>query len=570
MFDLSNRLAARLAVLMTLALAPLGVIAIYSEYQTWRAQAQAEDDALVARTLDTVAGPRGVLESAMASLDRLAPLVLDRAGDPAACASLLSDFIDASGLYAHVAFHETSVTPLCSSDERLGTATRPEVIAAQFETPGRVFVLQDSDATTGEPGVVAIYPVRTNGSLDGVLTLLVSRHTIGLFKIGTPAREVSRSTFVINGAGEVLVGADHADADDLLPGGDALAGFISAGNGVFNAASTIGAARMFTIAEATPGQLYALGSWESGARGAGRGFSVWRVAFPVLMWMASLGVVMLAINYMVVRHLRQINTQLRRFALGNRDEFQRLPPEAASELREIDSTFTKMARLIRRDEQQREEALEEKTVLLREVHHRVKNNLQLIASILNLQRRRLADADARGILQGVQARVRSLASIHRALYQQDRFGEKYAAGFFEGILSDTLAIARHEVANMDVQSHFDDVNISQDKIIPAALLFSEAITNAMKYATAQTPGDRPRIAVSLTAHGGQIELTVWNSLAGSPEDNGGDGLGQELITAFALQINGEVDIGPTQDSRGNGWELGLRFASDSATAPEAA
>lgn len=566
MFEINDRLATRLAILMTLALAPLGAISIYSEYQALREQARANDAMLVSRTLDAVAGQRGLLESAMLSAHRLTPLVLERLDDSAACSGFLREFIDATGLFSFAGFIPRDGVMRCLSQGEPVDFGASERLQATMADPRSFFSFQPSGAITGRPVVLANRPVYSDGDFMGYISISISRQTFSLISTEPDESSGLRMTYLVNPAGDTLTNEDTADAVDRLPEGTALEEFLQARNGVFRGPSESGDKRMFTIAEVIPGQLYALGSWSSDQLPFAAAQSYWRLGFPVLMWFASLAVVMFAVDYMVVRHLKRLNSQLRRFALGNREEFQRLPDEAPAELREIDSTFSKMALLIRRDEREREDALAEKTILLKEVHHRVKNNLQLIASILNLQMRRLRDPDARLILQGVQARVRSLATIHRTLYEQDRISERYAASFFDSILQETLSLARSGTTDLKVTTQFEGVNMAHDKIIPASLLFAEALTNAVKYASSAHGGEN-LLDISLSRKDGFAQLRVWNSVSGAPDDVPGDGLGRELMTAFALQIHGDIEIGPHQRDGRDGWQVCLRVAEQVPQAP---
>ncbi|TQM94012.1 two-component sensor histidine kinase [Roseinatronobacter monicus] len=556
---ISNRLATRLAILLTLALAPLGSVAIYSEFDTWRTQKEASELQLISRTVDAVTGQRALLESAMIASDSLSTLVVDRLGNTTACSAFLADFISESGFYAFAGFIDAEGQMACVSEGEPVDFSASESFAQSVESPRAWFSFQPTGAVTGRPVVLINRPVFEEDELLGFLSISISRRSFDMIATPPDSENAPRVSYLVNHLGQTLTSSDSPDADELLPKPDILDDAISDRQGIFSARTVGGNERLFTLAELIPGQLFVLGSWNADQSHSLRQFNYWQIGFPLLMWLASVAVVMFAIHYMVARHLRHINTQLRRFALGNRAEFQRLPDEAPSELREIDSTFTKMARLISRDEVERENALREKTVLLKEVHHRVKNNLQLIASILNLQLRRLTDPEARAILQGVQSRVRSLASIHRKLYEQNRISHSNATEFFETILRETLALAKSEQTDLEVETHFEPVVLAPDKIIPSALLFAEALTNAVKHASPPRKNAPPQMKVSFLARDGHAELRVRNSLSNAGTEALTYGLGQELMTAFALQVHGDFESGPVQDAQGHGWETRLRL-----------
>lgn len=556
----SNRLVTRLSVVLTLALVPLGAIAIYSEYDGWQRQRAVLEANLISRTSDAVQGQRALLGSAMDAARVLGPNLLDLSDDPIACSDYLADFIDQTGLYAFAGFISAQGQMDCVSSGERQDFSGSDGLEQTRKDPRPNFSFQPLGSVTRQPVVLVNFPVVQEGDLQGIVSISISLATFQLISTPRDPDTGLISVVLVNAKGHTLTASGRADSAEVLPDEDRIARFLTKREGVFIAPSISESERVYTLVELAPRQLYALGSWSSDVTRASFTPNLWRLAFPVLMWIASVGALILSVHYLVVRHLRHINAQLRRFALGNRAEFQRLPEDAPAELREIDSTFSKMARLIRRDEIEREAALQEKTVLLKEVHHRVKNNLQLIASILNLQMRRLQDAQARAILKGVQTRVRALASIHRTLYEETGVSKVDATVFLESILRDNLALAATQSRNLKISTQLDPVIISPDKIIPVALLFSEALTNALKYATAVAGEDAPELSITLRTEGHGIELCLRNSCSAANSEATDSGLGRELMTAFALQIGAELDMGAVADEKGSGWQIRLRLS----------
>ncbi|TVP70331.1 MAG: sensor histidine kinase [Rhodobacteraceae bacterium] len=547
-------------MLLTLALAPLGSIAVYSEFQGWQAQEKAAQDAMLARTIDSVSGPRALLDSAMVSAMRLGAEAAARIEDTTACSAYLAEYIARSGFYSFAGFIDAQGQMRCSStSDFIDFAASPDFQHA-LDHPVPSFSFQPDGAVSRRAVVIANRPVFDGDNLLGFMSVSIGRDRFDAISPPLSVDASDKITYLINARGDALTRYDAPEQRGLLPDADLLADLIATPQRTLRAQSAGGQKRVFVLAELTNGQLYALSSLDPDQAVPAQNVPYWQLGFPVLMWLASIAVVMLAMHYLVVRHLRQINGELRRFALGNRDGFRRLPDDAPRELREIDTTFTKMALLIRRDEIEQEDALREKTVLLKEVHHRVKNNLQMIASILNLQIRRLTDPEARAILQGVQGRVRSLATIHRTFYEQKQGSDSYAKGFFETVLKETLALAQSDMQELDVETAFEVVDVPHEKIIPAALLFSEALSNALKYALPVRPGAPAELLVTCCNRDGDAELRVRNSLPeDAPVPDSSGGLGHELMTAFALQISADLQIGPVQDTRGPGWEMRLRL-----------
>ena len=163
------------------------------------------------------------------------------------------------------------------------------------------------------------------------------------------------------------------------------------------------------------------------------------------------------------------------------------------------------------------EALAGKDVLLREVHHRVKNNLQTISSLLNMQADLLPDVAARQALRDAHRRVHSMALIHEQMYgdkdmDQVDFGE-YARRLARDLLKSCGATA----GRVRLRFALQPVSLAMDQMIPCGLILNEIVTNALKYAF---PGDREGdILVALACADEQmVIITVSDNGAGLPPD----------------------------------------------------
>ncbi|SDX14945.1 sensor histidine kinase [Roseicitreum antarcticum] len=553
-----HRLSARLAILLTLGLAPLGAIAIYSEWQGARVATDAQASALIAQTGDAVGGQAALLRSALLASDALGRAIIAERGDPAACSEILRDYVQGTAFFTVAGFTDLEGRMACVSEGGpldLGTSAR---LRDQIENPRQTLNFDQSGLISGMPVTIATSPVYDDDTLLGFMVLSVS--SVAFRRISTqPDPETApRGTFLLNETGDVLIGELAADAIAQLPPADQLQRLVAEGEGVYTEPSRSGDTRHFTVAQLIPGQLFALGSWDANQLELASGPFIWRLAIPVVMWLASVVVVMLAVNLLVVRYLQQINRQVRRFALGDRNDIAALSQEAPTELRELNGTISKMAMIIRRNENSAAEALEEKTVLLQEVHHRVKNNLQLIASILNLQVRKVTDPMARNIIHGVQARVRSLASIHRTLYELDQITEQDSARIFNQIMNDAVSMVTTDSPDLETEADITHITVPQANLIPFSLLFTEALTNALKYVT-EGPDGKRRMHVFLQENDAGARLVVWNTCYPAEDCVEGMGLGRDLMTAFAQQIDAEIEMGPTDDSRGSGWQVAVQL-----------
>jgi PAS domain S-box-containing protein len=195
-------------------------------------------------------------------------------------------------------------------------------------------------------------------------------------------------------------------------------------------------------------------------------------------------------------------------------------------------------------EQQIRNSLREKEVLLKEIHHRVKNNLQVISSLLNLQARYLPEAKSRSLFGEAQRRVQSIALVHERLYQSKDLShvgfDEYVRALIENLFYTQDAASRGIEASLRLGA----VRLSIDAAIPCGLIVNELVTNALKYAFPEGRHGTIEIRMSTDADG-CVELQVSDDGVGlPPELNPREtaSLGLELVFAFAQQIDAQVEV----------------------------
>lgn len=188
-------------------------------------------------------------------------------------------------------------------------------------------------------------------------------------------------------------------------------------------------------------------------------------------------------------------------------------------------------------------SLSEKELLLREIHHRVKNNLQFISSLLSLQSNYVEDSTALGVLKQGQDRVRSMALIHQNLYQEDNLTGVDVKAYFEKLIIGLFQSNNIHDDRIELQLNISDIRIDVDTIIPIGLITNELITNSLKYAF---PDDiNGNITVNFEEKNDHLELVIADDGIGiSPEQhqNIGKSFGYKMIHAFVNQLNGEIAI----------------------------
>lgn len=185
----------------------------------------------------------------------------------------------------------------------------------------------------------------------------------------------------------------------------------------------------------------------------------------------------------------------------------------------------------------------QREVLLQEVHHRVKNNLQVIASLVSMQLRQLHDAAARRALQETQMRIQAIAQIHEQLYQEENYANIEFSDYARSLASRVFQTSGISAA-VSLDLAFEAVTLAVDKAIPCGLILNELIVNASKHAF---PGDRRgTIRVALQAappH--HVALTVADDGCGMPEQRPAahaSSLGMRLVATLAHQLTGTVEV----------------------------
>lgn len=217
----------------------------------------------------------------------------------------------------------------------------------------------------------------------------------------------------------------------------------------------------------------------------------------------------------------------------------------------------------KQSEKRIQDALTQKDLLLREVHHRVKNNLQVIHSLLDLQALRLADHDLVGALRDSQNRIRSMSLIHQTLYQSHDFARVDFERFL-GELLPSLAESYADVAGgVDIRTRAAGVKLPINEAVPLGLVVNELVSNAFKHGF--PGGGRGHIEVAVRQGAdGAVELAVSNdgvAIDASLDLERTGTLGLQLVQLLARQLDGTLEV-----ERAGPVRFGLRFQVKEPTA----
>ena len=192
-------------------------------------------------------------------------------------------------------------------------------------------------------------------------------------------------------------------------------------------------------------------------------------------------------------------------------------------------------------EKRLQNSLKEKEYLLQEVHHRVKNNLQVISSLLNLQINTLDNLQAEEAVKDAHARVKSIALIHEHLYESEHFSDIKFSEYIRKLADNLLLSFGNSKHQLKVS--INDEAIPLVKAVPAGLIVNELLTNSLKHAFGQT--DKGIIEINFIKSDNQFILEVSDNGKGLPESfqiDKSDTLGVKLIANLTSQIDGKLEL----------------------------
>ncbi|MCB1391098.1 MAG: hypothetical protein KDK12_18440 [Rhodobacteraceae bacterium] len=540
-------LAARVAGTLAVALMPIGAIAVFQAVQIGADEQRRLESALLTATAEASAGEALAIATASGAVATLAGHVATHGGVSDDCSEIFINVVRDTPQFSFAGFVDTAGMLRCASAD-----------VGRDLSGGLMFPVMDRDreatvmasgfgSISGTSVIVSAAPVYDGTDYLGFVIVSVPHARI--FGIpGSNNLEEDLDIITFNADGAVLsTERSFGDADQMLPVGRPLESLVSNRQFAFDGRTASGDERIFAVVPIIPGVVHALGSVPRETLGWAR---ISPILFPVLMLAVGLIVAFGAVNALVIRHIRRLQANLTEFSRSRRIVPLSTRGRLADELAEIDGAWSDLANRLLHDEAELEDMIHEKNVLLKEVHHRVKNNLQLIASIVNLKIRRATTPEARRTLKEVQMRVMSIAAVHRALYSGPNSGRVRADELLRLVLDSTITAGLTDDRTISLSQRYAPVSLYPDQAVPLLLLASEATTNALKY-MGRLPSGEATLEIALTVDDGNEALLRIVNTRGEPflptDQILGSGLGKSLIAGFATQIGGRVETSETED-----------------------
>ena len=422
----------------------------------------------------------------------------------------------------------------------------------------------------GSWGIITAVPlVDDQGLIQGSIALFISLDWLAR-RYRRGASDDDSALALLDGKGELITGeTPRSPARSPLPRSDLIQERLTlhAQTGqtqTFRARGHDGTWRLYAISPLLGGRIFVIfGTPMLTAIGPLALQVAWGVVTPILMWVLAVAVVWFGIEQLVIRWITYLERITSVYGEGRTSVRPERVSAAPAEIRSLGQTFSRMADLISAREAELRESLNQKEILVREIHHRVKNNLQLVMSLLNLHARRIRDPRAEVAFAEARSRINALATLHRRLYESESLQEIDLKWFLEDLCAELRrgGLSRGKSVELSVDSPSEV--IGPELAVPLGLLVTEAITNAYKHAFSELSGGHIVVRVVREAETTLLLSVTDDGVGFGTSDDTADssGLGRSLIEAFVRQLRGELVI----KSEG-GTSVEVRFPAPAAPA----
>jgi two-component sensor histidine kinase len=429
---------------------------------------------------------------------------------------------------------------------------------------GEDTVLARAPAVAGQlpQVIVAVRVERPLGRFDGAMVALIPLTSLQP-DLSDPSLPAGSQAALTDTDGRLLAATDVNAF--TLAGGAPLAGWVprarTNASTTFEATDAEGRHRVYTGAALAGHDVYALLSAPApGLLSWARLNPISALFMPLLTWLFAFTAVMWVSERVVIRWLNYLERVAFIYSRGRFSVHPVQAMKAPTEIRGLARTLDELAGSIVIRDAALKASLAEKDALMREIHHRVKNNLQIISSLLSMQQRTLTDPASRAALGDTRQRISALALIYRTLYQSHDLRHADARIFLTELVAQLVAseTGREHVVTSSVEA--DSLVVDPDKLAPLALWLVEAVTNAQKHAFVGRGGD---LKVRFSVQGETSVLEIQDDGPGVSETFR-PGVGRTLMGAFARQLRGSVEFVP---AAGGGMIARMTFATPEAIVP---
>jgi two-component sensor histidine kinase len=472
--------------------------------------------------------------------------------DESRCAPILAQAIRPYPAYASLVVLDRQGMAVCADDtDRRGIdASRETYFQQAVAAKSKYLSGYVMGAEPPIPMLVLAQPVMSGtDQVEAVLAL-----AIRLDKLDSGEQFLTLPTdgvvYLLDRNGLMLHGATVPASlgDSGLPPAGEIAAARTGDGATFQTTARDGIARVYAVSALENGSLFVLvGVPKAGGSGWIDRDLAAQILLVTAIWISGVLAAWLGTRLLVTRWTSRLFVTTSALSKGNLSARADLNG-APAEIKQLGDTLAEMAARLDARQNELKAALEQKEHLLREIHHRVKNNLQTVTSLLNLYSRGLQNEPAKQSLQEVRIRVQALALVHRHLYENPEHqsvNAKALLGELCQLIHVSSGVSRTRVA---LSVNVAPIDVGIEHAVPLALLVTELVTNSLKHAF---PENRPgTVTVLLTVSADEVaELTVSDDGVGLPSrpDAGLDifsaqtaSLGFSLVRGFATQLGAEI------------------------------
>jgi two-component sensor histidine kinase len=566
----------RLAILLAAILLPALIFSIVSAYTSYRDNQARTRESIVRFAELAAARTQLLIDSTRRLLITLSTtdLLEEAQANAALCGQRLASLSKVFDEYRNFSLTDAAGRVICAS---LASATDVNVSDRpwfqQVKSSGTATVSQlVRSKLDNQPVVVVAVPMNQPGKpFRGAVAVGINVLWLAGLSASTDMPEQS-TAFLIDRTGtavtqsgklvEQLQSPPNAGNADLVafPDAGALHKAMAGHTKQFTGNGADGISRLYTLTSLRHTDLFVVVSLvESGPFGwAKRDFTRQMAAALAMLLCALLGVAV-GSDLLIARNIRALSATAE--ALQRGDYSVRPQVTGGSrEVRQLAMTLSSMADQVQHHEQDMRRSVQAKDAMLKEIHHRVKNNLQVVTSLMSIQANRLHDEASKRALAELQRRVRALGLLHRHLYEGDDLRYLDFGQFTVELCQMVKESSGPAARAVNIEVDIPPIPITADRAVPLGLLITEALGNAFKHGF---PGGRVgeiRISLSATAEGVATVSIADNGIGPPPdraeEQKSDPGTGMLLMEAFAQQLGSVLSVvGPPGTTIGFSFDL---------------
>ena len=527
-----STIRARLGVALAVGLTPILLLGAIQAFASFRHDAVEHQRTLLQSAQRSAIAARGRIQAAVTLMETLTP---ETAGFE--CSARLAETKSRLPGYRNLVRLNALGRVTCSADS-VAYTDRHATEWFQRVQAGEAMVIAKAQSVTGRPpAVLAVVRVNdASGRFDGAIVAAMPLDTLKP-DLDDPTLSAGTQVAITDAQGRLVLTTD-ADAFGSAPPN--WTSRVPGGGGLYTGDDRAGRRRDFAAAPLMDRSVFVVLSQPAASLMSwARLNPVIGILLPVLAWLVAWAAIWFAVDGVVIRWLLYLDRIASIYARGRFTVRPVAAEKAPEEIRALANTLDSMATaLVARDETLREN-MAQKDALMREIHHRVKNNLQVITSLLNMQQRALKDPAARAAMYDTRQRITALALIYRALYQSPDLRRVDVRQFLEELIAQMVTGEGGGGSRVRSEFEADDLEIDPDKLAPLALFAVEALTNARKHAY---PGGEGVVRIRFKVTGDDATLEISDDGQGDPSLGGEAGVGRTLMTAFARQLRGRVEF----------------------------